>query len=1132
MRRAAVVALCLVAASVALRGQPERPAAADVDRIFARWTSATPGCAVGVSVGGVPVLTRAYGMADLEHDVPNTPETIFEAGSVSKQFTAASVLLLARDGKLSLDDPIRKYIPELPDYGTPITIRQMLTHTSGLRDWGSVAAIAGWPRTTRVHTHAHVLDIVRRQSALNFPPGTRYSYSNTGYNLAAILVSRVSGMPFAEFSRERIFEPLGMTSTSWRDDHRRVVRRRAIAYRGRDGEFEILMPFEDVHGNGGLLTTVGDLLKWNRNFASPIVGDAAFVREQETPGRFTDGRAHGYALGLMVGTRHGLREIAHSGSTAGYRAHLTRFPDQQLSVAVLCNAAEADATEYANDVAALYLAGHIRPDPPRRARHVLTPAESAAATGMFRDTTTGEALMVTAADGGVRIARATFLAESARRFASDDGRVWQVDGDGRATLTDRFGTVDAFERVEPAEPGPDALQALAGTYWSEDAETEIVVAVENGSLVLKRRPDTTIVLRPLYKDAFAGSIGTVVFRRDGPSVQFSIVQDRVWDMRFTRRAGETTGSRPAARILSVAPAIGAAQAELRSGQSAGALQHAAIAHNARRELDAFAQRGVLRQRGPGAAHGASARSLERTRPEDGGAVDSRAHDDARGEHAARASRSTGQPASTPLRPDRAAVFVEIDRLVHDFMEREHVPGAAWGVIIDGKLVHRGTAGVRERATGAPVTPDTVFRIASMTKSFTAMAVLKLRDEGRLTLDDPVERHVPEFRGLRYPTGDSPAITVRHLLTHSAGFPEDNPWGDQQLSVTEDEFSEMLRRGIPFSTTPGVAYEYSNYGYAILGRIIANVAKMPYREYIARSVLRPLGLGATTLDPTSVPADRLAHGYRWEDGRWSEEPLLPDGAFGAMGGMLTSLDDLARYVAVYLDAWPPRDGPDHGPIARASLREMQQAWRARPAVVTRDPAGRPQLNAGGYGYGLRVTQTCEFEHVVAHTGGLPGFGSIMQWLPDYGAGFVAMGNRTYTGWSGVAAQALEILRRAGAIERRQPQPSDALRRARDEVSQLVIAWDDALADRIAAINLYRDRSKESRRQQIEALRAKVGACRPAERFTFVENALRGTWTLDCERGDIDVIVTLAPTMPPLVQYLEVAPSEPRVRSACR
>ena len=210
--------------------QPAPDLAPQVDKVFQKWSDTTPGCAVGVAVGGKTVVAKAYGIADLEHDVRNTPDTIFEAGSVSKQFTAAAVLLLARDGKLALDDPVRKYIPELPDYGQPLTIRHMLTHTSGLRDWGSVAGIGGWPRTSRVYTHAHVLEIVSRQRALNFTPGERYSYSNTGYNLAAILVSRVSGMSFAEFTRQRIFEPAGMTKTSWRDDYGRIVKGRALSY--------------------------------------------------------------------------------------------------------------------------------------------------------------------------------------------------------------------------------------------------------------------------------------------------------------------------------------------------------------------------------------------------------------------------------------------------------------------------------------------------------------------------------------------------------------------------------------------------------------------------------------------------------------------------------------------------------------------------------------------------------------------------------------------------------------------------------------------------------------------------------------------------------------------------------------
>jgi CubicO group peptidase (beta-lactamase class C family) len=353
---AGAVALILIGATMTLVVARQSPAPdTRVDALMTRWTATTPGCAVGVSQKNASVLERGYGMADLEHDVPNAPDTIFEAGSVSKQFTAAAVLLLARDGKLSLDDPVRKYIPELPDYGVPLTIRHMLNHTSGLRDWGSVAAIAGWPRTTRVHTHAHVLDILSRQKSLNFPPGSRWSYSNSGYNLSAILVSRVSGQSFADFTRARIFTPMGMTRTSWRDDYTRIVKKRAIAYEQSNGAYTQDMPFENVHGNGGLLTTVGDLLTWTRNLSQPVVGDAAFVKEEQEPGRFTDGRQHNYALGLVITTYRGVREVSHSGSTAGYRAYLATYPDQQVAVAVLCNAGNANATQIAHGVADVYL---------------------------------------------------------------------------------------------------------------------------------------------------------------------------------------------------------------------------------------------------------------------------------------------------------------------------------------------------------------------------------------------------------------------------------------------------------------------------------------------------------------------------------------------------------------------------------------------------------------------------------------------------------------------------------------------------------------------------------------------------------------------------------------------------------
>lgn len=437
----------------------QSPAAA-VDAVFAPWHTASPGCAVGVGVDGKVVLERGYGMANLEHDVPNAADTIFEAGSVSKQFTAAAVLLLARDGKLSLDDPVRKYVPELSDYGVPLTIRHMLTHTSGLRDWGEVASIAGWPRGRRVHTHAHVLDIVSRQKALNFTPGTKWSYSNTGYNLSAIIVARVSGQSFADFSRERIFKPLGMTRTSWRDDFTRVVKHRAVAYDPSGGGYRENMPFENVHGNGGLLTTVGDLLRWNENFSSPKVGDQAFMAEAQTPGRFTDGKPHDYALGLYVRMYRGVREVSHSGATAGYRAFLARYPDQRVSVAVLCNAGNANPTLYARAVAQSYVA-------------FPAPAPSA--------------------------------------------------GGGRGALPAASFT-----------PAAADLAAYAGRYVSEEAEVEFIVASDGDQLVLKRRPDSALPMRPVARDVFTvPTLGTVTFHRtDGAIVDLSVKLDRVWDLRF------------------------------------------------------------------------------------------------------------------------------------------------------------------------------------------------------------------------------------------------------------------------------------------------------------------------------------------------------------------------------------------------------------------------------------------------------------------------------------------------------------------------------------------------------------------------------------------------------------------------
>jgi CubicO group peptidase (beta-lactamase class C family) len=315
---------------------------ARIDAVFARWNlPSSAGCALGVSYRDRVVLERAWGMAELEHGIPITPGTIFEGGSVSKQFTAAAVLLLAQQGKLSLDDDVRRWVPEVPDYGAPITIRHLLTHTSGLKDWGSVAAIGGWPRTTRVYTHAHVLEIIGRQGTLNHPPGAEYIYSNSNYNLLAIIAERVGGESLPALTRRLVFEPLGMTRSGWRDDFTRIVPGRAQAYATSAGGWRLQMPNENVYGNSSLLTTVGDLLRWTANSTHLQVGGEAFRAEQLRRGVLTSGDTISYAAGVQLLRYDGMQEISHTGATAGYRAFLGRYPESGWAVAILCNASNA-----------------------------------------------------------------------------------------------------------------------------------------------------------------------------------------------------------------------------------------------------------------------------------------------------------------------------------------------------------------------------------------------------------------------------------------------------------------------------------------------------------------------------------------------------------------------------------------------------------------------------------------------------------------------------------------------------------------------------------------------------------------------------------------------------------------------
>lgn len=346
MRKLILFALLLIAQtgiSQIANAQTWQDTVKTIEAIFSRYHPDAPGCELAISRNGQLIYSKAWGLADLEHNIPLTTTSPTEAGSVSKQFTAAAILLLQQQGKLSIDDDVHKYIPELPDYGKTIRLRYLMHHTSGIRDWGSIAAIAGWPRTTKTYSNTDALDIIIRQQALNNAPNDRFIYSNSNYNLFAIIVQRVSGMPLADFTKKYIFVPAGMTHTSWRDDHKRIVPGRAIAYAlTKDSSYETNMPNEDAYGNGGLLTTAEDLLKWNDFYQSQSLGGKELLKKQLATEALNDGKPNNYGAGLFIAREFNQPFINHSGATASYRAYLAAFPDAHWSVAWLSNTSAFD----------------------------------------------------------------------------------------------------------------------------------------------------------------------------------------------------------------------------------------------------------------------------------------------------------------------------------------------------------------------------------------------------------------------------------------------------------------------------------------------------------------------------------------------------------------------------------------------------------------------------------------------------------------------------------------------------------------------------------------------------------------------------------------------------------------------
>jgi CubicO group peptidase (beta-lactamase class C family) len=519
-----------------------------VDHLFDRWRGpTTPGCAVGVSRGGRTVLERGYGMANLETATPITPNTIFHAASLAKQVTAMAVMLLVEDGKLSLDDDVRRFVPELPDYGMRITVRHLLTHTSGLRDFFEMLILArGRFEEDRI-THADMMDIVARQKVLNFTPGSEYLYTNTGYALLAVIVKRASGKSLRDFAAERIFTPLHMLRTSFQDDFTTLVAGRAAGYAARDSSWRSSAPNYDVYGPTNLLTTVGDLLQWIANFDSTRVGSAAIVRQMTTSAVLANGDSTNYGFGISMANDRGARVEEHEGSDPGFRAYLGRYPDYRLAVAVLCNTRSLNAVALGHDVAGVYLDTALHSPRPFTiaASGTADTASVARRAGVYFQPTRVEVVELSWRDGGLYTAR-----RGGRKLLPLGGNRFQVEG---LPVVHTFGPEArsgyvassllpghhpvAFEWRAPVVNNAGSLERYKGDYFSSELNSTWHVAARDSILVLSTGTSQPMDWRPVFADTFVSGQLVIQFTRRGAGVTgFEMSHPRARRLVFTRRA--------------------------------------------------------------------------------------------------------------------------------------------------------------------------------------------------------------------------------------------------------------------------------------------------------------------------------------------------------------------------------------------------------------------------------------------------------------------------------------------------------------------------------------------------------------------------------------------------------------------
>ena len=537
-----------------------------IDKVFEKYDKTdSPGCALGVYQDGKIVYKHGYGMANLNDDVAITPETVFHVASMSKQFTAASILLLQAQGKLSLDDDVHKYIPELPDFGEKITLRHLVHHTSGLRDQWALLELAGWRYSQDLITDDDVMSVVTRQKALNFKPGERYMYSNTGFTLLAIVVKRVSGMSFREFTTKNIFEPLGMTHTHFRDDHEEVIKHDALGYEhdgpeGNGKPYRMNLTNFDTAGATSLHTTVEDLQLWDENFYHPKVGEPALIEQMLHRDKLNNGELQSYASGLVIGTYRGLPTVDHNGGDAGYRSDMTRFPEQHFSASVLCNFADTNPTALVHQVTDIMLAKELKAPEQATAKApaastpvtALTADQMAAMAGTYWSRKDDDYDIVQFKEGKLQFDTGVNDWHELKQFAPAHFHVadvpWSNDADfhfiaaeaGKSRgLEQTFGAgkPEVFEPVENFAPTAAQIAEFAGDYVSEEIDPVYRITLADGKLSLSRLRHKPDALRPVMLDTFIGDIGALHFTRDGSKriSGFVLNADRIQNLKFTKK---------------------------------------------------------------------------------------------------------------------------------------------------------------------------------------------------------------------------------------------------------------------------------------------------------------------------------------------------------------------------------------------------------------------------------------------------------------------------------------------------------------------------------------------------------------------------------------------------------------------